>query len=106
MHYKNYSAQLSNSRTQLARFLLAKLYSLTPFIRYKKKHNWHQPINNLMGQTCHVYINKRPFTHNNSFSRKTTGSGSRIAAFRSPRASSEEYGTRTFKPGTEPYHAP
>jgi len=28
-----------------------------------------------------------------------------MAALRRPRASSAEYGARTFKPGTEAYHA-
>ena len=45
------------------------------------------------------------FTYNNSFSRKTTGSGSLIAALSSPRASSELYGDSTFNPGQEAYHA-
>lgn len=44
-------------------------------------------------------------THSNSFSKKTTGSGSLIAAFSRPRASSEEYGASTFNPGHAPYHA-
>lgn len=42
-------------------------------------------------------------TYNNSFSRKTTGSGSLIAALSKPRASSDEYGDKTFNPGHEPY---
>jgi len=42
-------------------------------------------------------------TYSNSFSRKTTGSGSLIAALSKPRASSDEYGVRTFNPGHEAY---
>jgi hypothetical protein len=45
----------------------------------------------------------RSTTYNNSFSRKTTGSGSLIAALSKPRASSDEYGAKTFNPGHEPY---
>lgn len=44
-------------------------------------------------------------TYSNSFSRKTTGSGSLMAAFNRPRASSELYGASTFNPGHEAYHA-
>lgn len=47
---------------------------------------------------------KSQSTYSNSFSRKTTGSGSLMAAFSSPRASSDEYGVNTFNPGQEAYH--
>ena len=40
-----------------------------------------------------------------SFSRTTTGLGSRIAAFNRPLASSALYGETTFNPGMLPYHA-
>lgn len=43
--------------------------------------------------------------YRSSFSRTTTGFGSRIAAFSKPFASSDEYGATTFRPGIEPYHA-
>ena len=52
-----------------------------------------------------LQLNAALSTHNNSFSRNTTGSGSLMAAFSSPRASSDEYGASTFKPGQAPYHA-
>jgi len=42
-------------------------------------------------------------TYSNSFSRKTTGSGSLIAALSKPRESSDEYGVRTFNPGHDAY---
>mmetsp|Transcript_32651 Transcript_32651/g.97411 ORF Transcript_32651/g.97411 Transcript_32651/m.97411 type:complete len:216 (-) Transcript_32651:601-1248(-) len=38
--------------------------------------------------------------YSSSFSKNTTGSGSRIAALSSPRASSESYGASTLRPGT------
>ena len=40
-----------------------------------------------------------------SFSRTTTGLGSRMAAFNRPLASSALYGETTFSPGMLPYHA-
>merc|ERR1719223_860967 len=40
-----------------------------------------------------------------SFSRNTTGLGSRIAAASRPLASSQLYGERTLRPGTLEYHA-
>lgn len=58
-----------------------------------------------VGSNYMTRIQIRHTTYSNSFSRKTTGSGSLIAALRRPRASSAEYGVRTFKPGTEAYHA-
>lgn len=48
----------------------------------------------------------KKITYRSSFSKKTTGSGSLIADFNKPRASSEEYGVRTLSPGIEPYQAP
>eukprot|EP00834_Sanchytrium_tribonematis_P008199 NODE_893_length_3243_cov_0.465967.p4 type:complete len:104 gc:universal NODE_893_length_3243_cov_0.465967:2491-2180(-) len=45
--------------------------------------------------------NETPYI--NSFSRNTTGLGSRMADFKSPFASCALYGLNTFKPGTEPY---
>ena len=53
----------------------------------------------------YIRITFYQFTYSNSFSRKTTGSGSLIAALSSPRASSELYGDSTFNPGQEAYHA-
>ena len=44
-------------------------------------------------------------THRSSFSRKTTGLGSRMAAAKRPFASSQLYGERTLRPGTLEYHA-
>mmetsp|Transcript_20269 Transcript_20269/g.71676 ORF Transcript_20269/g.71676 Transcript_20269/m.71676 type:complete len:242 (-) Transcript_20269:225-950(-) len=41
-----------------------------------------------------------------SFSRNTTGSGSRMAALMRPLASSALYGDSTLRPGTDEYHAP
>lgn len=43
--------------------------------------------------------------YSSSFSKKTTGLGSRIAALSNPLASSELQGERTFRPGTAPYQA-
>ncbi|KAH3669963.1 hypothetical protein OGATHE_002776 [Ogataea polymorpha] len=43
--------------------------------------------------------------YNSSFSKKTTGLGSLIAALRRPLQSSEENGEITFKPGIDPYQA-
>uniref|UniRef100_A0A6B0ULN8 Uncharacterized protein n=1 Tax=Ixodes ricinus TaxID=34613 RepID=A0A6B0ULN8_IXORI len=47
--------------------------------------------------------NEMPYM--SSFSRKTTGSGSRMAALRSPLQSSELYGEITLRPGQWPYQA-
>ena len=69
--------------------------------------NWEQGLKHLSHwqNPTHKIIVLQWTTHRNEFSRKTTGSGSLMAAFSRPRASSDEYGANTFKPGHEAYHA-